>query len=382
MRSSILKTVAGALVIAAVLVPAAAAMPHHSTLKLALVPLPKARLGSAAAGLNIAPGSGPRAYLRAYLGSTRGYELDYGSPFLGNPGLDAVSTSVDEYKTARAAKRALKKTKKLGLGSGVGNFTQLNLIATEAPLSVPAVGDRHSAAVATYSVPNYGSLYFVIEVFCDGKYVLDVFVAAGSQDLAMSYAASKARVLDKRLHRGLSGRLHGHRVALPFPKPGPPANGPDPATAVLQTSDLPGSEIVEDAYRNSYSAWGALSEYDRYLVSNDPTVSQIVTVWPSTNSAGFFAAYLGGDAVELSRTSFGRDSAVVTPVDVSAAGDEAQAAIVSFDPDSENGDLAVITLHSGPVSDFLMVEVNATMDASEVQTLAQAAATRLDAALP
>ena len=62
MRSSLLKGLAGALVLAAVLVPAAGARSHHAALKLARVPLPKSKLGSAAAGLHIAPGSGSRSY--------------------------------------------------------------------------------------------------------------------------------------------------------------------------------------------------------------------------------------------------------------------------------------------------------------------------------
>ena len=111
MRSSLLKGLVVAVGLAAVLVPAAAAKPHHSTLKLALVPLPKARLGPAAAGLRLASGSGPQGDL----GALRGYQLDYGSIFLAKPGLDEAMTSVSEYTTAHAAERALLKSKKQAL---------------------------------------------------------------------------------------------------------------------------------------------------------------------------------------------------------------------------------------------------------------------------
>jgi len=383
-RSAMLKCLAAALVVAAVLVPAAAAKSHSSARKLALMPLPKSKLGSAAAGLKITFGSGPQPTYSSEqrkLGRVTGYALIYGSLFLANPGLDEVETQVDEYKTARQAKHALPYWKKEYFSGAVTHLTQLNLTATVSSLSVPAVGDRHWAKMLTLSVPNYGSVYYVYEEFSDGKYVLDLGVAAGSQDLAMSYAAAKARVLDKRLHLGLSGRLHGHRVALPrLPHSGPPATGPDPKTAVLQTSDLSGSEIEYEGY-GSFS--GALSSYGLEFdpASSFDYVSQNVLVMPSTNGAGFVASYFGAEILAVVAAHAGPGN-TVTPVDVGAVGDEAQAATVSISDGADTAAVVVITLHSGPVADFVLaVRENGTIDASEVQTLAQAAATRLDAAV-
>jgi hypothetical protein len=360
------------------LVPAAAAKPHHSTLKLALVPLPKAKLGSAAAGLHIALGSGPQ--YGDYPGAATGYALDYGSIFLANPGLDEVTTGVEVYKSARAAKRAVNHDKKNDFGSSsiFGNLTQLNLTASEEPLVLAPVGDHGWATLISLSVVNYGSVYLVEDEFSDGKYVLNLAVAAGSQDLATSYAASKARMLDRRLHLGLSGRLHGHPVRLPKSRdPGPPASGLDPKTAALQTSDLPGSAIYGDGYG---SVFGALSSYEVDFEPAGPfdDASQIIGVMPSTNSAGFVTGFLGAEFVAFGVSQPGGGS--VAPVDVSAVGDEAQAAIVSnSDPDGVN--IAVVTLHSGAVSDVVIAESSAAIDPVDVQTLAQSAATRLDAAL-
>jgi hypothetical protein len=375
-KSSLLKGIVVAVVLAAVLVPAAAAKPHHSALKLSLVPLPKARLGVAAVGLKLSTYSGPYQNGR----SQSGYQLAYGSPFLANPGLDYAETAVWEYKTARAAKHDLTKLKKdafRSLATSAGLFSHLNLTFTAAPLSVPGIGRSHWAVIETFSVANHGSVYVVGVDFRDGKYILESAAAAGSQALATSYAAAKARLLDKRLHLGLKGRLHGHPVALPkHSKPGPPASGTDPATAVLQTSDLPGSQIKDQGYR---SAEAALSSYD---VSFQPAgtfdaVDQTVSLMPSANSAAFAAALQGATLVGFFSTLAG---GTVTPVDLSAVGDDAQAAIVSISGAGATN-LAVVTLDSGPVADVLVVKSGSTIDPTAVQTLAQAAATRLDAAV-
>src|SRR5271169_2061299 len=107
----------------------AVAKPHHSALKLDLVPLPKARLGAAAAGLTVtSTQSGPFTNGKA----VAGYQLTYGSLFLSNPGLDYVETFVNQYKTVRAAKRDLLTTKKDALRSVVfaSALPQLNLTAS------------------------------------------------------------------------------------------------------------------------------------------------------------------------------------------------------------------------------------------------------------
>ncbi len=404
MRSSILKCVAATLVVAAVLVPAASAKSHPAllkpaflplsgaklgaaagksrptTLKLALVPLPKAKLGAAAAGLTIAFGSGPQYDAP---GNPTGYALGYGSLFLANTGLDEVETAVEVYKTERAARHAVKHDRRtFDSRSEIANLTQLNLTATEASLKAPSVGDTNWATLISLSVLNYGSVYLVDEEIRDGKYVLTLNIAAGSQDFATSYAAAKAQMLDRRLHLALGGRLHGHPVKLPkFRRPGPPASGLDPKTAALQTSDLPGSTIADDGYG---SIFGALSSYsvDFEPAGSFDDASQIISVMPSTTSAGFLSGFLGADLVALPLSLPGATDPQVTPVDVSAVGDEAVAEIVSVSHSNQTAYFAVITLHSGAVSDVVYADSQHTIAASDIQTLAQAAATRLDAALP
>lgn len=374
MRGSLLKGLALALVVAAVLAPAAAAKPHHAAPNLALVPLQKAQLGAAGTGLTITRSrSGPFTNGKA----AAGYQLIYGSPYLANAGLDYAETSVNEYKTVRVAKRDFVTEKKLTLNllqGFAGLFSQLNVTESAVPLAVPGIRRTHWAVLETFTVAGHGSVYAVAVDFHDGKYVLESAAAAGSQSLAVSYAAARARALDKRLHLWLKGRLHARPVALPKPsKPGPPASGTDPATAVLQTSDLPGSTLIAPGY--SY-AEAALSSYD---VSFQPggsfdSVLQTVSLMPSASSAAFAASVKGATTVGFAT---GFSGGTVTPVDVSAAGDDAQAAIVSASASST----AVITLDSGAVADIVTAQSATTIDASAVQALAQAAATRLNAAL-
>jgi hypothetical protein len=324
-RSSMLKGLAVAIVVAAVVVPAAAAKPHHSALNLALIPLPKARLGAAAAALTVTS-SQSGAFTNGK--AEAGYQLTYGSPFLSNAGLDYVETFVNEYKSVRAAKRDLVANKKEALRN-LAIFTglsQLNLTASGQPTAVPGIRHSHWAVLETFSVANYGSVYLVGVDYRDGKYILESAAAAGSQQLALSHAATDARILDGRLHLGLKGRLHGHPVELPKPpKPGPPASGTDPAMAVLQTSDLAGSLIEDKGYSSSEAA---LSSYELsfHPAGSFDSVQQTVTLMPSVNSAAFVAAFSGAIDIELFS---GLSGGTVSPVDVSAVDDDAQAAIIS-----------------------------------------------------
>ena len=109
----------GAALAAAVLVPAASASRSHS-LKLALVPLPKAAIGPAVGSFSLAHDSGrvsnadaaahtadatPKTFKK--LGRVNGYALEYGNAFTGAAGITDVRTSIEEYKTFADARRAL-----------------------------------------------------------------------------------------------------------------------------------------------------------------------------------------------------------------------------------------------------------------------------------
>jgi hypothetical protein len=392
-RSSLLKAVAAALVVAAVLVPGAFAS-DPASVKLNLLPLQKAQLGSEAVNLHISRPSGgkPNYGSRALegLGRLGGYQLTYGSFFLADPvGLSYVQTGVDEYRTPGNAKRALPYWKKRTLRE-IEDLTQLNMTATVAPLAISGIAHPHWARIQTFSVTNYGTQYLVTAEFSDGNYVLDVGVQAGSQDLATSYAVSTAKKLDDRLHLWLSGHLQASPVTLPpFPHEGPPASGPDPSTMLLHVDDLgPNAQLSSEGYDffpaslSTYSASFDLGGPTGYFGYSYNYVYQVVSLMPSTNSAAFAAAYQAAESIYY--TLDGNESYAytqVTPVDLSAVGDEAQGEIVTISSDGYTRSQAVVTLHSGAVADVVYERGNTPILASDVQTLAQAAADRLDAAL-
>lgn len=381
--SLLLKGLAVAALIAAVGVPTASAT-AHSRVKLPLIPLQKSALGSAASPLTISLGSGPQpnegSRKLKQLGRITGYQLIYGNLLIAGSALDSVQTSVDKYKTAADAKRALSFWKKLTLTQTEG-LSQLDLKATMAQTSVPRIGQGRWGTVATYSIPNNTSLYFVNEEFADGRFVLDLAIGAGSESFAKAYAKKTAHALDRRLHLAVTGRLHGRPAKLPKqPKAGPPATGPDPASLVLIPSDLPASKVEQQGYD-----WVpvALSTYDLALQPAGPfdDLFQTVSVMPTPASAAYRAAFTGAGWIASDIFFAGPAYTQLIPVDVSAAGDNAQAAIVEISGGGQTLNEAVVTLNTGPASDFLVADSSTAINPTDVQNLAQAAANRLNTGL-
>jgi len=379
----LLKGLAVVALVAAVVVPAASAK-SPAAVKLSIIPLQKSALGSAASSLSIALGSGPQSNQGSpklkRLGRITGYQLIYGSLLNAGSGLDMVQTSVDKYKTAADAKRALPFWKKLILGQAEG-LSQLDLTASVVQIPVPRIGVGRWGTVFTYSIPDNPSLYFVNEEFAVGRYVLDLAVGAGSESFAKSFANKTARALERRLVLAVAGRLHGHPAKLPKPpKAGPPPSGPDPVSMVLTQSDLPSSTVQQEGYD---SVPVALSTYDVIFqpAGAFDDLFQTVSVMPTPASAAYLAAFNGADEIANELFFAGPAFTKVTPVDVSSAGDNAQAAIVEISGGGETLNEAVVTLNTGPASDFLIADSSRSIDPVDVQKLAQAAANRLNIGL-
>ena len=140
------KVLLGAALAAAVLVPSAFAS-HRHTVKLARVPLPKSALGPAAASFSLAHDSGPVSNADAAahtsdataktfkkLGRMTGYGLEYGNAFTGAAGVTDVRTSVEVYKTASGARRALVLWKKED--AALGKLNNPGLSVTSVPVCV------------------------------------------------------------------------------------------------------------------------------------------------------------------------------------------------------------------------------------------------------
>jgi hypothetical protein len=380
-RGSVVKGLAAALVVAAVFVPGESAKTANP---LALLPLPHSALGAPAASLDISRPSGGKSFsgrLLRQLGRLSGYQLTYGNFFIADPaGLSMVQTGIDQYTTAYNAQHALPFWKKRALHQD--DLTRLDLTTTIAPLVVAGITQPHWATLQTFSVTGYGSQFIVKVELSDSNYVLDVTAQAGTQDLATSFAISAAQKLDKRLNRWLSGHLHGTPVALPpYPDQGPPASGPDPATMMLQTGDFAPTTYLDGEGYDLFPA--ALSTYTAYFSPAGPfdEVYQSAMLMPSSNSAAYVDAVNAASSIYYQLEYSKHAYVQVTPVDVTAVGDEAQAEIVTISSYGYTRSNAVITLHSGAAADIIYAYGHTPLKASDVQALAQAAADRLDAAV-
>jgi hypothetical protein len=369
---------------AAILVPTASA--KSTRLKLSLIPLPKGSLGPAARGLTLAQDSGilknsdvPAGFTK--LGRITGYLLDYGDPYRGGTGVTAIETDVNKYRTARGAKRGVPLGRKEDV-AGVASLKDAGLAFSGKALARPRVGGRSFAFLWTSSVPGVDPVSIVDVQWTEGRFVLQVEVASGSSTTAESLARKLAKRLDKRLRLALAGRLHAKPAKLPPKlKPGPPLGGPSLAALALQTSDLGGPATIED---QSYTvAPPALSEYELDMQPAGPfgDLTQLLDWWPSTNEATFFST-VEVPVVASGLSALAGYTPKVTPVDVSAVGDAAQAEILEFSKNSAAPVyFAVVSLSSAQATDLIIAGSESVIQSSDVQNLVQAAAARLDTGL-
>jgi hypothetical protein len=389
------KALLGAALAAAILVPAASASRPHRV-KLAVVVLPQSALGAAGKSLAVSPNSGVVSNLGAAsnaivstantfdkLGRVTGYDLIYGDRWSGGSGVTEISTGVDEYKTAADAKHGLafwrKDDPKLTVLEPYG------LAIAARALSSAKVGSRRFASGITIHVPHAAPIALVDLEFTDGRYVLHADVAAASLSAADGLAGKLARKLDHRLRLAEGGRLHGKPVKVPpAVKSGPPPGGPDLATLALTESDFGGQAgLLDEGYERPGTP--AVSEYARDLepAGTFGDLSQIIDWFPHANDAtalgrfeGVAVAYLFGSGL------FTGVSGQFTPVDVSAAGDNAYGAIVSMtQPDHSVVYIAIVSLSSGQVADAVLVASDSQIQPADVVNLAQLTANRLDAGL-
>jgi hypothetical protein len=140
-------------------------------------------------------------------------------------GLDSVWTSVDKYKNAKDAKRALDFWK--ASDAQFGSLNSAGLSVRNVLVRVPAVGSARFGYLTSYRASNIAPVSTLDEVFTDGSYLFHVNVAAGTGAQVKAFAPKLAKKLDARLKLALDGRLRAKPVELPAkPKAGPPAGGP------------------------------------------------------------------------------------------------------------------------------------------------------------
>ena len=373
------KVLLGAGLIAAVLViPAASASRPHN-LKLALVPLPKPALGVAAQSFSLAHDSGPVSNANAAahtadattktfkkLGRLGGYALEYGNAFTGATGITDVRTAVDRYKTASDARRALAFWKKED--AKLGALDNPAFSVTSMPVDVPAVAPRTSrfAYVTSYSASNIAPVSGIDEQVADGRYVLDVIVAAGTGAAAQELAPTLAKALDARLRLALRGRLRAKAVKVPKLKAGPPAGGPDLSVLALRKTDLGGKVSVSKGYAVDPTA---ISDYSVLMFPAGPfdLLEQEIEWYPVANEASFFADFQ--NAVALSQHG-------TAALDLSTVGDGAQGSVTAGSPFSGGQ----VFLSSGRLAEFIFMVNQGSISSANVTSVAQAAAARIDAA--
>ena len=363
-----------AALVAAVLVPAASARGAHR-LKLALVPLPRSVIGRAAHGFAVAPNSGVLSNAAAAastpdgtaatfkkLGRVGGYVLEFGNAFTGAPGITDVHTGIEQYKTARDARRGLAFWRKED--SKLGRLDQPAFAVTNTLVHVPAVGKKRFAYLTTYSASNIAPVSGLDEQVLDGRYILDVIVTAGTPGAARALAPKLAKKLDARLRLALRGRLHGKPVQVPKLKAGPPTGGPDLSVLALRATDLVGQATVDEAYVVDPAA---VSDYSVFMLpaGQFDVLDQEIEWYPTANEASFFADFENAAALAQPST---------TALDLSTLGDGAQGSVTGG-PDFSSG---LVVFSTGRLAEFIFLARAAAISNDDVTSVAQAAASKID----
>ncbi|MFL5961153.1 MAG: hypothetical protein ACJ75G_12930 [Gaiellaceae bacterium] len=362
---------------AASLAPAAAGSLSHRV-SLSLIPLPKSAIGSPAHALALALDSGTvsneaaafntsdaTAATLKKLGRVNGYALEYGEAFSGATGVTDVHTAIEQYRTSADAKRGLAFWKKED--SQLGRLNHPGFAVTNALVNVPVVGTKHFAYLTSYSASNIAPLSGLDEQVVDGPYVLDVIVTAGKPSAAKALAPKLAKKLDARLHLALKGRLHAKPVKLPAKqKAGPPAGGPELSTMALQASDLVGPAKIDHGYLVDTQA---ISDYSVFMLPAGQfgVLDQEIEWYPTANEANFVTDFANANALSFSGS---------VPLDLTSLGDGAQGVVAN---DSEGG-LAEVEFSTGNLAEFIFAASGSAIQDSDVRSVAQAAANRIDAA--
>jgi hypothetical protein len=372
------KVLLGTALASLVFVPAASATRSHSV-RLAIVPLPKSVIGAAAQSFSLARDSGrvsnasaaahtsdatPKTFKK--MGRVDGYALEYGNAFTGAAGITAVRTSIEQYKTAADARRALGFWEKED--AQLSKLDNPDFSVTSVPVDVPAPAARtsHFAYLTSYSASNIVPVAGIDEQVADGRYVLSVIVTAGTASDAVALAPTLAERLDARLRLARRGHLHARPVKLPRQKAGPPPGGPDLSALALQKADLLGKVSVTKGY---IADPAAISDYSVFMLPAGPfdALDQEIEWYPAANEASFYADF--EQAAMLAQKG-------TTALDLSGIGDGAQGS-VSPSSDYSGGQ---VFFASGHLAEFIFMAKDGKISSQAVTRVAQAAASRIDAA--
>jgi hypothetical protein len=360
--------IAACAVLILVSVPVAAAK-VSPRVHLSLIPLPKSALGPPARKLKLSYDSGASAaFTRGRIG---GYALHYGNEASGLPGVDSVWTSIDEYADAKSAGQGLRSSK--AEDAQVTGLNGASLSVTYRRVKVAAIGSASFGDLTSYSASNISPVSIFAEWFTDGRYLLEVRVAARTAARAMAAAPGYVAKLDARLQLALDGRLRARALKLVRrPKPGPPPGGPDLSAMGLATTDLSGAAtLVGDSYLAKPSAAEpdplARSTYFVGILPAGPfdTLSQHIEWFPTANEAAF----------DADRWLAGETAPTAHPLDLPGVGDNARCIYLAFNP----GFVALVTFSTGHLTEILQIDSHLDAPLSDVSTVAQTAADKISA---
>ncbi|HEY2353322.1 MAG TPA: hypothetical protein VGH79_00290 [Gaiellaceae bacterium] len=388
-RVALVAVVAGAALLSATV---ASAGHHPARLRLGLVPLQTAQLGAAGASLALAYGSGsigsdgfPTNGSGGVIiigpggdgthGLVGGYVLDYGDPLTGSTGVTEIRTSVDEYKTPAEARKGLAAARFADRFAG-DIFGAAGVTVTVKKVKPARVGQQRFGYRITQAAENLNPIVRLDEHVVAGRFLLGLTVAAGSASAANAIAPHLLRVLHHRLQLLLGGHATGKPPKLPpEPADGQAPGGPDLSGMVLQPSDVGMSHAV-----NLFQAYTpmppALSGFFMLLspAGTYDSLQQQIGWWPTATEATYGETYGSGNSFAFGFFGFGSSG---SPVDLSGVGDNA----VGYLDTGSGGSSVDITLTNGQAGEHITASSDATLTASDVQSLAQAAANRLDAGL-
>ena len=387
-----------AVVAAAIFVPSTAASSGHvGRFRLALVPLQTAQLGPEAASfaLNYGSGSTGGGFILVSSGNSPilgggdsqgevgGYVLDYGDPYTGSAGVTEIRSSVEAYKTRLDARDALRSGHLLDRLFQPLFLSSPFVHVTAKKVKTAPVGERRFGYLITEAAPNLNPIVSLDEQVMAGKFVLDLTVTAGSASEAERIAPHLLRVLHRRLQLVLEGADLGTPAKLPpDPRTGQAPGGPDLSTLILQPQDVGQSHAVS-LDQGYVPAPPALSDFSMDLspAGTYDDLEQQIGWWPTATEATYAETYGGGSPYGIPFAFLGdfggNPGGTVTPVDLSSVDDPATGYIVS----GRDGSAAYVVLTNGQAGESIVASSKNTIQASDVQSLAQAAANRLDAGL-
>lgn len=375
-----------AVLVGTLLVPAGAAGGASASVRMAVVPLPKAAIGSAASSLELSHFSGVvsnevAASLRPDVSAESlagvrisGYMLDYGHAASGGSGITNVRTSIERYETSADARYVFGELKKED--AGLGRHLSHGILSVKSrAVKVAALGKARFAYLTTYKAANIVPLSTFDERILEGKYVLQAQVSAGTAAAAKTLAPKLAKKLDARFKLALKGRLHAKPVQPP-PKQmwGPPVGGPDLASVALAPGDLaPEAKLDWAGYGSPLGDTDPLlslprNEVSHYEVYMDVLYQQIE--WYATANE---AAFRTDKSQAL---ALNQDLAPYEALDVSSVGHGAQGVRVAY---SGGGYGAEVMLNVGQLWELVWVTSTHPIQMSELLPILQAAANRIDA---